>query len=149
MPPLRLRNTGLVLSLTLAAASACSQDPEPKSDMEDGGADAGERQDDAEAPKPDSGSVVPECTVTPPTSCPEPAPRYSDVEPIIGARCLSCHDGKGANWPLTTYRHVADWSLEIRNMVSSCEMPPADADIPMTDAERETILAWLKCGFPQ
>ena len=90
-----------------------------------------------------------ECTVTAPTECPDPSPTYDDVEPILAERCVICHDGLQGQWPLTTYTHVADWNAEVRAMVGSCTMPPPEEAIPMTDQEREAILTWLVCGFPE
>ena len=68
----------------------------------------------------------PPCTVTAPTECPDPAPRYADVAPIIGKYCASpCHYGAPAGpWPLTDYDHVADWQDIVRDQVLTCAMPP-------------------------
>jgi cytochrome c5 len=88
------------------------------------------------------------CDIELPRACAEPKPTYGDVTPIFEARCVICHNGMaGSNWPLTTYGHVADWQDEIREMVSRCTMPPPEAGIPITDAERDTILMWLRCGL--
>jgi hypothetical protein len=90
------------------------------------------------------------CTATAPTACPEPSPRYADVEPIFMERCVTCHGGVvGGPWPLTTHGHIATWANEIRGELLDCTMPPADAGAPMTDDEREAILVWLRCGFPE
>lgn len=88
------------------------------------------------------------CEVEAPRACQEPKPTYSDVEPIFKDRCVICHNGKaGGPWPLTTYGHVADWQNEIRDQVSRCTMPPADAGVAISDAERLEILMWLRCGL--
>ena len=122
-----------------------------------GEADAGEDDaateqdgaaDDAGASK-DRGPVAQTCEVTAPTSCPEPPVYYEDITPIIKQRCYSCHDGKGAQWGLTSYSHVADWSNELRSAMASCVMPPPEAGITMPAAEREKILTWLVCKMPQ
>jgi uncharacterized membrane protein len=90
------------------------------------------------------------CTVLAPTSCPEPALTYADVEPIFAKRCVICHVGQeDSPWPLTTYSHVADWNAEIRGAVVSCIMPPPDAGVAITDDERHDILTWIRCGFPK
>lgn len=89
-----------------------------------------------------------QCAVVAPTACPEPAPRYADVQPIFEQRCVSCHSGRGEQWPLTTYQHAADWYGPIHDEVLTCAMPPPSAGIPITDAERVAILTWLRCGFP-
>jgi hypothetical protein len=96
----------------------------------------------------DAGPPVP-CNPTAPASCTEPTLSYADVEPIIAARCGSCHHGAGPQWALTSYGHVADWHNEVRGMVQGCTMPPPEARIPMTDAEREKILMWIRCGYPR
>jgi hypothetical protein len=91
-----------------------------------------------------------ECIVAAPTRCPDPAPRYADVEPIFAERCVTCHSGvSGGPWPLVSYGHVAAWFAEIRGAMLSCSMPPPDAGVPMTVEERELILAWIRCDLPQ
>ncbi len=91
------------------------------------------------------------CTVTAPTACPEPAPRYADVAPIIGQHCAApCHWGMpGGPWPLTDYPHVADWADVVRDEVLNCTMPPPEDDTEMTDTDRTAILTWIRCGFPE
>jgi hypothetical protein len=96
------------------------------------------------------GAEPTECNVTAPTSCPEPAPRYADIGPIIQSRCVICHVGsRGGPWALVSYQHVADWHDLIRGVMLSCAMPPPDAGVPMTVEEREVILTWLRCGHPR
>lgn len=97
----------------------------------------------------DAGPQPVGCTVTAPTECPDPVPTYADVEPIFVQRCQTCHDGRSGQWPLTSYRHVADWHEEIKGEMYACSMPPKEAQLPMPVEERELILAWLLCGFPQ
>jgi len=98
-------------------------------------------------PPGDGGVVIEECKVTAPTSCPSPALHYSDVKPIFDQRCSSCHSGTTEQWPLTDYGHVASWFDIIPPEVVSCRMPPPDAGVPITNAERTKILTWLHCGF--
>jgi hypothetical protein len=90
----------------------------------------------------------PPCTVTAPTECPDPAPLYGDVAPIIGKFCASpCHYGAPAGpWPLTDYEHVADWQDVVRDQVLTCVMPPPEERSDITDAERLAILTWVRCG---
>jgi hypothetical protein len=90
-----------------------------------------------------------QCKVPLPTSCPQPALHYTDVKPIIDQRCTSCHSGLTDQWPLTDYKHVSDWFDIIPPMVSTCQMPPPDAGVPITIDERTKILTWLHCGFPE
>jgi len=90
------------------------------------------------------------CNPVVPTECPEPAPHYSDIAPIIAGRCASCHTGDAnAQWPLDQYDHVADWASFIHDELLRCSMPPADSGVDMTPDEREQILVWLRCGYPK
>jgi hypothetical protein len=96
---------------------------------------------------PDSGVV---CEVTAPTTCPDPAPRFQDVQAIFQARCQPCHNGTpNGPWPLITYEHVADWQDTVRSYVLDCSMPPPDAGFYMATEERLQILAWVRCGAPR
>lgn len=97
------------------------------------------------------GGLTPEpCSVSAPTECPDPAPRYADVAPVLEAKCVTCHSGAaGGPWPLTDYPHVADWQSEVRSELLDCSMPPADAGASITDDERTLILTWLRCGAPE
>lgn len=128
--------------------AACNE-----SNAGDGDAD-GQVEDHVDAAGPDAGnsadaSSEPEtCNVVAPTSCPEPKVRYTDVEPIFKARCTSCHGGIPGNWPLTEYSHVVSWAQELRDVMSICAMPPVDSGMKMPTAEREKILAWLRCNAP-
>jgi hypothetical protein len=98
---------------------------------------------------PTKGASIEPCQVSPPTSCPQPSLHYTDVKPIFDSRCSSCHSGNTEQWPLTDYGHVASWFDIIPPQILNCEMPPLDAGVPITNAERTKILTWLHCGFPQ
>ena len=90
------------------------------------------------------------CDTVLPTSCPTPPVTYEQhVKPIIEARCLSCHDGNGEEWPLTDYPHVADWVSEVRAVIADCSMPPPEERIEMPTSERQVILDWVRCGAPE
>ncbi len=95
---------------------------------------------------PDAATSV-ACDVKAPTSCPSPAPRYADVQPIFQSRCVGCHNGTTQQWPLTSYQDVADWYDSVRDYVLTCAMPPPAANIPMTTEERTAILTWIRCGY--
>ena len=103
------------------------------------------REDSGEAKPPEPGA----CNVEAPTACTDPNLGYDEIEPIIRARCVECHDGSGEQWMLTSYSHVADWFDLIRSMMLTCSMPPADSGISMPTAERELLLHWIRCGFPR
>ena len=99
----------------------------------------------------DAGPPPADCKVTAPTACPSPAPTYDDIAPIVQQHCTGCHSDapNGGPWPLTDYTHVSDWSDDIRTDMIYCSMPPADAGITITTAEREKLLAWIRCGKPK
>jgi hypothetical protein len=107
--------------------------------------------DAADAATGDTGAEGPiVCSVSAPTACPTPAPHYPDIAPIVRERCVPCHYGAVLGpWPLTTYKHVADWYDIIPAALLDCSMPPPDAGVPMTNQERLAILTWLRCGFPE
>ena len=131
----------LALLVALAGASACngpSNDDDGASVEMDGGVmDGG-----------GAGAAAVDCDVVAPTQCPNPAPTFADIQPILQERCVGCHAGiPDGPWPLTTYTHVASWAGEIRAAMLNCLMPPADAGIEMPTAERELILLWIRCGF--
>jgi uncharacterized membrane protein len=87
------------------------------------------------------------CSVAAPTACPDPAPHYADVAPILQQRCVTCHsDEAGAPWPLTDYDHVAAWADAIQSDLLACLMPPWDAGIPISTDETAAILTWILCG---
>jgi uncharacterized membrane protein len=101
-------------------------------------------------PVRDAGPRPVDCTTVAPTSCPDPAPTYGDIEPILRQHCIGCHAGQpNGPWPLTDYKHVADWADDIRADMLSCSMPPADAGTTITIAEREELLQWIRCGMPK
>ncbi len=88
------------------------------------------------------------CETVAPTSCPEPAPHYSDVRPIFEDICIGCHYGaKDGPWTLDGYEHAANWHDLIRGVMLDCSMPPPDAGIEMTLEERQALLQWLRCGY--
>jgi hypothetical protein len=92
------------------------------------------------------------CDAVFPTSCELPAPSYEkDVKGIFAARCATstCHDGRGEQWPLVDYAHVADWASEVRAMVGNCAMPPPDSEMEMPTEERQVILQWVRCNTPE
>lgn len=92
------------------------------------------------------------CTVTAPTSCPAPPPRYANVQAIIQQNCVGpCHSGvdPAGPWPLTDYQHVADWADLVRADLLTCAMPPADGGVTLPADDRLAILTWLRCGFPE
>ena len=89
------------------------------------------------------------CAPTAPTECSDPELRYEDVSPIFERRCASCHSPPSGPWPLETYEHVADWAPVVRDELLRCSMPPRDSGVTMTPEERDQILVWIRCGYPE
>jgi hypothetical protein len=136
---MRISSSRAAVLWALAVLAGCDDAPEADGD---GPADAG---------LPADAVAFDACVpVAAPTACPDPPVRYGDVRPIIDARCMGCHYGQeGGPWPLTTYSHVADWQDFIRASLLDCTMPPQDAGVGMTAAERTTVLTWIRCGSPE
>lgn len=88
------------------------------------------------------------CRPLPEATCDAGVPTFTDLQPILKARCQTCHDGTGPNWPLITYSHVADWQDAVRSEIVRCTMPPLDGGVVITYAEREAIFTWVRCGRP-
>lgn len=148
------------LLLVLFGPLACDGEPAPAIDTtpdatDDAPADVTAETHDAsfeDSAEVETGETVapPPCLTTAPTSCPDPAPSWPDVEPIIAERCLGCHYGKlGGPWPLTSYDHVSDWRDTIRSVMLDCSMPPPEEHSAMTTAERMQLLVWIRCGLPR
>ncbi len=79
-----------------------------------------------------------------------------DVAPILLSRCAECHrPGESAPMSLLSYEDTRPWAKAIRQVVSSREMPPWDADasigkwandISLTDEEISTLVGWVDQG---
>lgn len=135
-----------------ADASVANDASEPTDAAASDASEASERHDAQTIPasRADAALTVPEvCDSVAPTSCPDSHPRWDDVYPIFMNRCAGCHNGAGGEWPLNQYEHVADWYGEIRARMLDCTMPPVEAMIDMPVEERQTILQWIRCGFPK
>lgn len=88
------------------------------------------------------------CGAAVPESCPASAPSYTtDVAPLLQKYCVSCHNASGSepSHLLDTHSGVSSAADHVKAEVSGCTMPPSGSTAP-TDAERNTILAWLVCG---
>jgi mono/diheme cytochrome c family protein len=82
----------------------------------------------------------------------EAAPRYeADVEPLLAAHCLECHDeatGKGDlvldafASPEERIASVALWG-RVHDTLESQTMPPPDRT-PLAEDERQRLLAWIE-----
>lgn len=90
------------------------------------------------------------CSVTAPAECVDPRPTYADIAPIFSRRCTSCHsETSDGPWPLTSYREVAAWWDVVRDDLIACSMPPQGSGVVMSSEERDEVLMWLRCGFPE
>lgn len=106
--------------------------------------DAGSGDDDA---TPDSGAPPVALTY------------FHDVKPIMDARCVGCHvEGGIAPFPLTDYDFAFERRHDIRDMVTTRQMPPWLAapgcteyapDRSLTDAQIQTIAAWVDEDAPR
>ena len=84
-----------------------------------------------------------------------------DVAPILFNKCATCHrPGEVAPMSLTSYQEARPWSKAIREEVVSRAMPPWFADPHtstlkfsndrrLTQAEIDTIVAWVDSGSPK
>jgi hypothetical protein len=85
-------------------------------------------------------------------TCDTDGPTYeANIQPILARSCLpACHDGSpDAAWPLTDFDDITAWTTYIQSDMINCTMPPADAGLSITTAERTAIVHWLGCGHPQ
>ena len=84
---------------------------------------------------------------------------HKDIEPILQARCQSCHrPGEIGPFPLLSYEHARPRARAIRAAVLRRTMPPwfaAEASHPfsndasLTAAEIATLQAWADAGAPR
>ncbi len=81
---------------------------------------------------------------------------YRDAKAIIDARCVTCHqEGDIGPFPLTTYTEIEAFRGAVRAALVNGTMPPwqpsddcneYEGNIDLTDAERETLIAWIDSG---
>lgn len=84
---------------------------------------------------------------------------YKDVEPIISAKCISCHKpGESAPFPLLTFADVAKRATFIKQVIRSGFMPPWKADNhyalysndrTLSEKEKKTIIDWVDAKTPK
>jgi len=73
------------------------------------------------------------------------------IEPLLKKACQSCHGPKEQEAefrvdnldPDLLHGEDEDWWLEVQNVLSNAEMPPADAEVQLLDVERAKIIQWL------
>jgi hypothetical protein len=91
--------------------------------------------------------------------CAVDAPTYwADVQPIVDAHCGACHEGGGiAPFSLTSYEEVSAVGTLVAAAVEARTMPPWGADgglartddLALTDAQIDTITAWVDGGMAE
>jgi len=97
-----------------------------------------------------------ECMPPPVVACPDGGgPSFEgDVLPIFHAVCNSCHAPEA---PEVTVPYLTDYqqihgAVEAHEIVTQvfddCAMPPANAPVPLSDDQRQTLFLWLSCGAP-
>jgi hypothetical protein len=135
-----MQNVVLIGSALLAS---CASDPDQAATGGTGGTGGGSGGS--------GGKIVVQCDTVAPRACNYPDLTYTaDIKPLIGDICLACHKGEpDGPWTLNGYEHVANWHDLIRSVMLNCEMPPPEEEIPMTTEERQLILEWLRCGYPE
>lgn len=82
-----------------------------------------------------------------------------DVAPILNKHCVQCHRvGEIGPMPLAKFEDTKGWGDMIREVVSERRMPPWHADpkhgtfgndARLSDAEVQTITAWVDAGCPK
>jgi hypothetical protein len=83
-----------------------------------------------------------------------------DVAPILYSKCVTCHrPGEVAPMSLMSYEDVRPWAKAMKAKVVAREMPPWGADpaqslkmrndTSLTQAQIDTIAAWVDAGAPK
>ena len=79
-----------------------------------------------------------------------------EVLPIFHAVCDNCHapDAPASEVTvpyLTDYQQIygpVEAHEIITQVFDDCAMPPANAPVPLSDDQRQTLFLWLTCGAP-
>jgi hypothetical protein len=90
------------------------------------------------------------------SAAPNPVTFHKDVEPLLQARCQSCHrPGEAAPMSLLTYQDARPWAAAIKEAVLVRKMPPWFADPAnghfandrrLSKEEVDTLVAWVDGG---
>jgi len=95
---------------------------------------------------------APACPRDLPSECPSPEPSWSaDVQAIVAGICGQCHADGGIEqsaFDFSTYQGVFMNRGSILDQLYACAMPPEDAGVAISLAEREAFLGWLVCNAP-
>jgi hypothetical protein len=102
----------------------------------------------------DASDAPPVCSPDLPSDsdCATASPSYeADIAPIFVKRCTVCHSPTGvqAGTLFDTYPRIkADMmQLHVFAQIYNCLMPPP-GQVPLTAAERATVLKWFVCDAP-
>lgn len=79
-------------------------------------------------------------------------PHYAtDVRPLVDRACVQCHQpgGKaGEEHDFRGYEKLSAQREKVADVLEEREMPPRGSPAP-SDAEREIVMRWARCGAPQ
>lgn len=114
----------------------------------------------AAAPESGYGEALPSSQRTAKQTAAKREPTFTkDIAPIFNRNCVSCHrPGEVAPFSLQTYKESRPWGRSIREKVAEGAMPPWHADPAhgkfkndrrLSQAEKETILAWVDSGMKE
>ncbi|MBL4593182.1 MAG: cytochrome c [Flavobacteriales bacterium] len=84
---------------------------------------------------------------------------YNDIAPALYQNCTSCHRvGGGAPFSMLSYNDISPWASAMETALLNGDMPPWGADTayihfvnerPISQADKDTILAWINGGALQ
>ncbi|MEA3045311.1 MAG: hypothetical protein QOH47_3149, partial [Sphingomonadales bacterium] len=83
---------------------------------------------------------------------------YTEIQPILATHCAACHSAHPTNPAFATpplglvldsYEHVSAASARIRARAVDTETMPMGNTTHMTQAERQTLGAWIASGTPR
>jgi uncharacterized membrane protein len=84
--------------------------------------------------------------------CPDAVPNFTqDIRPIFMVACDRCHSptGEEPKSPLQTYQQInAIAGTVYYEVFKRCSMPPPSAPEILTDGQRQKLLDWFGCGWP-
>jgi len=105
-------------------------------------------------------SVSSKVETAPPAAAPASPTFAKDVAPIVFTKCAGCHrPGEVAPMSLLSFDDVRPWAKAIKTKVMAREMPPWGADpkeslkmrndVSLSQAQIDTIAAWVDAGAPK
>ena len=76
---------------------------------------------------------------------------HAEIKPLLQEACFQCHGAEAQEGefrldtldPDLVHGDDADWWLEVVDVISNGEMPPADAEVELAGAGRSKIVEWL------